>query len=152
MPSKSPHRGLLPIDPTIETRLRVNMEFVYHVASCHYVERVSSAPIQLSIAYDRGPLAILGEEVFDLLDKIGRLTRKRLEQPFGGIQVIFSGDFYQLPPIGHGVQFCFESTKWRECFEHQIIFNTIFRQNDSVFKSVLNQIREGRLNKEGFEL
>jgi len=60
MPSKSPHRGLLPIDPTIETRLRVNIEFVYHVASCHYVERVSSAPIQLSIAYDRGPLAILG--------------------------------------------------------------------------------------------
>ena len=61
MPSKSPHRGLLPIDPTIETRLRVNMEFVYHVASCHYVERVPNTyPIQLSIAYDRGPLAILG--------------------------------------------------------------------------------------------
>ena len=97
-------------------------------------------------------VSMLSMEVFDLLDKIGRLTRKRLEQPFGGIQVIFSGDFYQLPPIGHGVQFCFESTKWRECFEHQIIFNTIFRQNDSVFKSVLNQIREGRLNKEGFEL
>jgi len=97
-------------------------------------------------------VSMLSMDVFDLLDNIGRIVRKRADVPFGGIQVIFSGDFYQLPPIGQDVQFCFESTKWKECFEHQIVLNTIFRQNDNVFKSVLNQIREGHLNKEGYEL
>ena len=97
-------------------------------------------------------VSMLSMDVFDLLDNIGRVVRKRLDEPFGGIQVIFSGDFYQLPPIGQDVRFCFESSRWKECFENQIVLNTIFRQNDSIFKSVLNQIREGRLNKQGYDL
>jgi len=97
-------------------------------------------------------VSMLPMNIFELLDDIGRAIRKRAEVPFGGIQLIFSGDFYQLPPIGQGVLFCFESDRWKECFEHQLMFSTIFRQTDSVFKNVLNQVREGRLNKEGFQL
>ena len=96
-------------------------------------------------------VSMLSKDVFELLDKIGRVVRKQ-NKPFGGIQIIFLGDFYQLPPIGKGVQFCFESDVWKNCFENQIILKTIFRQKDSIFKTILNQLREGQLNKEGYEV
>ena len=43
-------------------------------------------------------VSMLSESQFELLDKIGRRVRKNDELPFGGIQIIFSGDFHQLPP------------------------------------------------------
>jgi ATP-dependent DNA helicase PIF1 len=58
-------------------------------------------------------VSMLSLKLFDLLNKIGQSVRQ-YPRPFGGIQVIFSGDFYQLPPVGtHGEpdtsRFCFES-------------------------------------------
>ena len=49
-----------------------------------------------------------------ILDKIARIIKKN-KAPFGGIQLVFSGDFYQLPPVGDdndpdSCKFCFRST------------------------------------------
>jgi ATP-dependent DNA helicase PIF1 len=81
-------------------------------------------------------------------------TLRCSNRPFGGIQVIFSGDFYQLPPVGnmndmHTVQFCFESPLWEEVFkiENIIVLKKIFRQTDEKYIDILNQIREGKLKK-----
>ena len=46
-------------------------------------------------------VSMMSQKMFELLDALGRNIRKSKSYlPFGGIQVIFSGDFYQLPPVG----------------------------------------------------
>jgi ATP-dependent DNA helicase PIF1 len=99
-------------------------------------------------------VSMLSLKLFDMLDMIGRRVRKSLGKGFGGLQVIFSGDFYQLPPVGNReepetMQFCFESLNWDSVFpkENQIKLVTIFRQKDPLYAGILNQIREGRLKR-----
>ena len=89
-----------------------------------------------------------------ILDKIARRIYNKPKLPFGGLQVIFSGDFYQLPPVNSGNEgpeasmFCFEHQLWFELFpkENNIVLDTIFRQKDEKFLKVLNYVREGRIS------
>ena len=98
-------------------------------------------------------VSMMSLKLFETLDAIGKSIRKNRE-PFGGIQVIFSGDFYQLPPIGDKDdpdtnKFCFESDFWYTTFPKQehIQLQKIFRQSDPVYQGILNQVREGRLKR-----
>lgn len=98
-------------------------------------------------------VSMMSQKLFEMLDAIGKAVRKN-SRPFGGIQVIFSGDFYQLPPVGNKdepetARFCFESSLWFETFslENHISLCKIFRQNDPIYQRILNQIREGRLKR-----
>jgi ATP-dependent DNA helicase PIF1 len=101
-------------------------------------------------------VSMMSAKLFDILDHIGRRTRKRLDKPFGGIQVVFSGDFYQLPPVGTYGQpdtsaFCFESENWTKTFDAIILLKTIFRQRDPDYTTILNQVRVGKLYKTSYE-
>jgi ATP-dependent DNA helicase PIF1 len=96
-------------------------------------------------------VSMLSLKLFNMLNKIGMSVRKNKE-PFGGIQVIFSGDFYQLPPIPNknediSVQFCFESDEWKKTFDidNHINLVKIFRQSDEAFSNILNEIRTGKI-------
>ena len=98
-------------------------------------------------------VSMMSLKLFETLDAIGKSVRKN-SQPFGGIQLIFSGDFYQLPPVGDKddldtSKFCFESEFWFSTFLKQdhIQLQKIFRQNDPVYQGILNQVREGRLKR-----
>jgi ATP-dependent DNA helicase PIF1 len=102
-------------------------------------------------------VSMMSQKLFEMLDAIGK-TIRRNSKPFGGIQVIFSGDFYQLPPVGNKddpetTKFCFESPLWFETFQIQehIVLCKIFRQNDPLYQRILNQIREGRLKRSSNE-
>jgi len=90
-------------------------------------------------------VSMLSQRLFELLDIIGKRIR-RSSKPFGGIQLIFSGDFYQLPPIGDEA-FCFESSIWESTFVNQIELTQIFRQKDSEYATILKQIRQGIIKK-----
>ena len=103
-------------------------------------------------------VSMLSLKLFNMLNDIGKVIRKN-QKPFGGIQIIFSGDFYQLPPVGDKddsdtQRFCFESDDWNSVFHRdcQIELKKIFRQTDDVYSSILNQIREGRIKKRSNEL
>jgi ATP-dependent DNA helicase PIF1 len=98
-------------------------------------------------------VSMMSFKIFEMLDAIGKAVRKN-QKPFGGIQLIFSGDFYQLPPVGNKdevgtCQFCFESPLWFQTFNlvNHISLSHIFRQNDPIYQRILNQIREGRLKR-----
>jgi ATP-dependent DNA helicase PIF1 len=102
-------------------------------------------------------VSMMSQKLFELLDAIGKAVRHN-SKPFGGIHVIFSGDFYQLPPVGNNDEpetkkFCFESPLWFETFKIQDHVNLfkIFRQNDPIYQRILNQIREGRLKRSSNE-
>jgi ATP-dependent DNA helicase PIF1 len=101
-------------------------------------------------------VSMMSLKLLKILDKIGRKVKKEYTKPFGGIQVIFSGDFYQLPPVGdendpETIQFCFETPLWDEIFpiENQIQLTSIFRQNDQQYVKILNGLRVGKITKNG---
>ena len=103
-------------------------------------------------------VSMMSQKIFDLLDAVGKSVRKNMK-PFGGIQVIFSGDFYQLPPVGKKddpdtVKFCFESPLWFQTFnlKEHVIMQKIFRQSDPLYQKILNQIREGVLKRSSNEM
>lgn len=89
----------------------------------------------------------------ELLDKIELLARKirRNDLPFGGIQVICSGDFLQLPPVKND-KFCFESESWKKLKFKVCNLTEILRQNDPVFQNLLNEIRLGKPTPENLEI
>jgi len=94
-------------------------------------------------------VSMLSESLFELLDAIGKKIRKS-NKPFGGIQLVFCGDFYQLPPIEE--LFCFESTLWEETFDTKIVFTQNYRKTDVEFQTMLNEVREGKISPEGCKL
>ena len=100
-------------------------------------------------------VSMISLNLFDILFKLGQEIRDN-ELPFGGIQLIFSGDFFQLPPVPNGGvdtgQFCFESENWFNTFDVSIQLKTNFRQNDEEFARVLNDLRLGRLTEESSRL
>jgi ATP-dependent DNA helicase PIF1 len=103
-------------------------------------------------------VSMMSLKIFELCEEIARIVR-RSSQPFGGIQVIFTGDFFQLPPVGNAgdpdsERFCFESPKWQTVFpkENHIELTTMFRQTDPKYIEILSQVRRGHLTEENSAL
>ena len=100
-------------------------------------------------------VSMMSKKLFELLSLLGQRIRKKPNVPFGGMQVIFSGDFYQLPPVGNfespdSSAFCFESKDWKRTFTATIQLTKIFRQSDESYCKILNQIRVGKLSKSSY--
>ena len=98
-------------------------------------------------------VSMMSQKIIELLDKIGKKCRNS-NRPFGGMQVIFSGDFFQLAPVGDDddektSNFCFESPVFNRLFKLKncIEFESIFRQKDNVYQEILNQVRKGVVRK-----
>jgi len=89
-------------------------------------------------------VSMMSVALFELLDSLGK-TIRRSTQPFGGIQVLFCGDFYQLPPVD--APFCFESSLWKTTFQHTVQLSILFRQKNQVYQSILQEIRSGKISK-----
>jgi ATP-dependent DNA helicase PIF1 len=103
-------------------------------------------------------ISMLSWKMFDLLDEIGR-TLRRNTRPFGGIQLIVTGDFLQLPPVPdpydpYSSAFCFESPKWPKAFPQSncIELTTYFRQRDPVYIRILQEIRKGYIEPENVDI
>ena len=105
-------------------------------------------------------VSMMSQKIFEILDSIGKKVRRSHLQPFGGLQIIFSGDFYQLPPVDDkqsedvtASAFCFESPLWLETFPsaNVVQLKKIFRQTDEAYTAILNQVRVGKLYKSALE-
>ena len=97
-------------------------------------------------------VSMMSYKIFELLDMIGQMM-KLTNLPFGGIQVVFTGDFYQLPPVGsisepESCKFCFESPRWYHTFslQNHVELKTMFRQKDPLYIEILSKIRTGELD------
>jgi ATP-dependent DNA helicase PIF1 len=89
--------------------------------------------------------------LLELLDIVGRKTRKCADKPFGGMQMVFVGDFYQLPPVGPG-GFAFDSPLWSQVVQENHFLTEIVRQKDPVFQQILNEARIGELSPESYSI
>ncbi len=82
------------------------------------------------------------------LDMVERIARHFLDftKPFGGLQVILTGDFFQLPPVTRGdekARFAFEADAWHVGGFHVCYLGEQHRQKDDPLLAVLNDIRSG---------
>ncbi len=102
-------------------------------------------------------------DLLDLVDRILRVFRDRLSEPFGGVQVLLIGDVFQLPPIAGNDQwsilrnfyetpFFFSSKVIQESKPVYIELKKIYRQSDSEFISLLNNIRVNKVTEQDMEL
>ena len=100
-------------------------------------------------------VSMMSLKILLLLDLIARKFYKK-NVPFGGLQVIFTGDFYQLSPVFSNCSekekeesmYCFQHELWNQLFikENQIVLKTIFRQNDEALLKVLKYVRKGQIS------
>lgn len=90
-------------------------------------------------------VSMLEPDLFDKLEQVARVIRQN-DEPFGGIQIILSGDFCQLPCVGTD-KFCFEAKCWNKVVTNTVYLNEIIRQEDVVFQKVLNKVRLGKITK-----
>ncbi|CAI4222475.1 unnamed protein product [Auanema sp. JU1783] len=91
-------------------------------------------------------ISMIDATYFKTLEYVAR-NIKGISRPFGGIQLIITGDFLQLPPVTSGNQepsFCFETEIWRKSIHKTIMLMSVKRQDDEKFVNLLQQIRIGR--------
>ena len=97
-------------------------------------------------------ISMMSLKILLLLDLIAK-KYYRNDKPYGGLQVIFTGDFYQLSPVFSNLcekeesMYCFQHELWGQLFPktNQIVLKTIFRQNDELLLKVLKYIRKGQI-------
>ena len=93
-------------------------------------------------------VSMIHPQLFYLFDSIARL-HKKADIPFGGIQMIFIGDFYQLCPIKQksdnagDPEYVFETKLWKEMSPCITVLKKVMRQNDQDFIDALNDLRVG---------
>lgn len=90
-------------------------------------------------------ISMLSGEVLGMVDTVLREVRRN-ERPFGGLQVVFVGDFFQLPPVGKGSKepsFAFQSSAWRAANPLPLYLHEQYRQEDEAFVALLGSIRSG---------
>lgn len=95
-------------------------------------------------------ISMLNPELFEKLDFLGRGIR-RINAPFGGLQLLFCGDFCQLPPVKIDV-YCFECATWEKCNFKVVHLTQNMRQNDPIFQKILSEVRMGFISQEGKEV
>jgi len=95
-------------------------------------------------------ISMMGPELLEKLNKIAQLLRNN-SKPFGGIQLIMVGDFFQLRPVKNP-KFAFESKCWNFIVNETVIMNEIVRQTDMKFQEILNEIRHGDCSTETQEI
>lgn len=96
-------------------------------------------------------ISMLHDFRLDMVDEACRLVRKKPDVPFGGIQVIMSGDFFQLPPINRGDSraggFVVNANVWQELDPVICYLSEQYRQDDEKLLDILNSMRAGDIRR-----
>ncbi|KAJ6102790.1 ATP-dependent DNA helicase PIF1 [Penicillium sp. IBT 16267x] len=93
-------------------------------------------------------VSMVDGDLFDKLEEIARRIRNN-GRPFGGIQLVVTGDFFQLPPVpekGQEAKFSFSAATWNTTIQHTILLTHVFRQRDPEFAAMLNEMRLGKIS------
>ena len=108
-------------------------------------------------------ISMVRADLLDCVDKFLRLNGPSANRAFGGIQMIFIGDLYQLPPVITGA----EKTAFRSLYETPYFYGAkvfdsfemdfvelekVYRQHDEEFINLLNSIRNKSITEDGLEL
>jgi hypothetical protein len=107
-------------------------------------------------------ISMVRADMLDAVDAVLRHFRQQPLAPFGGLQVLYIGDLFQLPPVvlpqertlldqHYASPFFFDAHVVRQAPPVYLELNKIYRQNDSGFIHILNNIRNNRMQPEDLE-
>lgn len=95
-------------------------------------------------------VSMASAQLIDLVSAYLRLVKKRQDCAFGGVQMVFVGDFAQIQPVKG--DYAFESAEWRAAGVRQYLLTRVFRQgDDAAFMDILSRLRYGRRLRADFE-
>lgn len=101
-------------------------------------------------------ISMLHGHRLDLVQKVARAFKNNFVAPFGGMQVVLCGDFFQLPPVSRegnaADSFAFKSKSWEEMEIKICNLETQFRQTDAEYSEMLNNIRGNSVDEKTIEL
>ena len=108
-------------------------------------------------------ISMVRADLLDCLDRFMRLNGRDPETPFGGAQMVFVGDLYQLPPVvsgdeeeifaGHYKTPYFFSSRVFSGMEMKFVeLKSYYRHSDPKFIDLLNSIRDGAASEGDLEL
>jgi len=108
-------------------------------------------------------ISMVRADLLDCIDKFLRLNGKSSRLPFGGIQMIFIGDLYQLPPVVTGKEkeifkiqykspYFFDANVFKNLSIEFIELEKIYRQKDETFIKLLNSIRNNSITEEDLSI
>lgn len=91
-------------------------------------------------------ISMINDELLDFISEY--LSKIRgCELPFGGCQVVLTGDFCQLPPVNG--KYCFISATWKRANISTVLLEELIRQDgDTIFQTILQELRWGRCSDE----
>lgn len=105
-------------------------------------------------------ISMVSADLMDAIDGRLRQVKKRIEVPFGGVQIVMFGDPYQLSPVITGEAekayyrdhyrspWFFDARVWAETHMHVLQLETVHRQTESEFRSILDCVRVGAVTSE----
>lgn len=131
------------------------VEKVYNSRRIHLYKKLDSVVID--------EVSMVRADLLDCIDKFLRLNGGKPDMPFGGAQMIFMGDLYQLPPVVTDKEkefFCrryespyfFDADSYKDIDVTYIQLNRVFRQKEKEFVHILNRIRNGSIKKSDLDL
>lgn len=108
-------------------------------------------------------VSMLRADLLDCIDHMLRFLRKRKNEPFGGLQVLFIGDLLQLPPVVKDTEwqvlsqyykssYFFEARALKDNPPIHVELEKVYRQSDQKFIGLLNRFRENRQTDADIEL
>ena len=102
-------------------------------------------------------ISMLDANMLSNVDRVLRSLRRRPmmeEEPFGGLQVIFVGDFFQLPPVSREERavFAFASPSWKAANPVVCYLSEQHRQEDPALLEILISMRRGELDEVHYEV
>ncbi len=108
-------------------------------------------------------ISMVRADIIDFIDKVLRIYTRRLHEPFGGKQMLFVGDIFQLEPVVKEDErqmlhpyypslFFFDARVFREMPLASIELTKVYRQNDATFINILDHIRVNSLSYKELQL
>lgn len=97
-------------------------------------------------------ISMLDGFTFDYINEVLKKVRD-CEIPFGGIQILLFGDFFQLPPVKKKEKgYCFNSKAWNELNPTPVTLDKIYRQEETFFVETLKNVRYGIVTQDDYKI
>lgn len=118
----------------------------------YIVKRITKAKVLII-----DEISMLSSKTLDMIERVCSYIRNS-DKPFGGLQVVFVGDFFQLPPIVklqdktstlemfENSNLAFDSNAWKKLSPVICYLSEQHRQSDKEFSSILKNIRENKVD------
>lgn len=150
----------LPFHPLIPTDSRFSNRNIKETLKYNGEKRKLIREVELVIIDE---ISMVRADIIDFIDKVLRIYTRNMREPFGGKQLLFVGDIYQLEPVVkeedrqflrpfYPSPYFFDAHVFRSFKLVSIELRRVYRQSDSTFINILDHIRTNMVTANDLQL